>query len=158
MDGAPTLTLMDSIGTALADPAFDHGSPAASSSAPEQLQWTLGSELEQSLLRSRGWQRQGGTYESATTRRFFKGQTGFVRVVTRESDAFVQAMLAAEGADKRKALFEQAAKVHVANAQAAGRGEGIDRHFLGERTAAGNSLSFLGLMACCAAACVVVWD
>jgi len=34
---------------------------------------------------------------------------------------------------KRKAPFEQAAKVHVANAQAAGHGEGVDRHFLGPR-------------------------
>ena len=187
MDGTPTLTFMDSICAALADPAFDHGSPAASSSAPEELQWTLDSKLEQSiaraekdaaeliasqamsvvktgygkqaikaarvspdawgqllvqlayakLLRSRGWQRQGGTYESATTRRFFKGRTEVVRVVTNESDAFVQAMLAEDGVDeaaveKRKALFEQAAKVHVANAQAAGRGEGVDRHLLGE--------------------------
>jgi len=55
--------------------------------------------------------------------------------VTSESDAFVQAMLAEDGADKvekRKALFEQAAKVHVANAQAVGCGEGVDRHLLGE--------------------------
>ena len=204
MDGTPTLTFMDSICTALADPAFDHGSPAASSSAPEELQWTLDSKLEQSiaraekdaaeliasqamsvvktgygkqvikaarvspdawgqllvqlayarLLRSRGLQRQGGTYESATTRRFFKGRTEVIRVVTSESDAFVQAMLAKDGADdavveKRKALFERAAKVHVANAQAAGRGEGVDRHLLGERTAAGNFLPLL--LTCCVA-------
>jgi len=166
-------------------PAFDHGSPAASSSASEELHWTLDSKLEQSiaraekdvaeliasqamsvvktgygkqvvkaarvspdtwgqllvqlayarLLRSRDWQRQGGTYESATIRRFFKGRTEVIRVVTSESDAFVQAMLTEDGADKlekRKAPFEQAAKVHVANAQAAGRGEGVDRHLLGE--------------------------
>ena len=92
------------------------------------------------------------TYESATTRRFFKGRTEVIRVVTSESDAFVQAMLAKDGADdaaveKRKALFERAAKVHVANAQAAGRGEGVDRHLLGERTAAGNSLPLL--LTCC---------
>ena len=36
------------------------------------------------------------------------------------------------GVENRKALFERAANVHVANAQAAGRGEGVDRHFLGE--------------------------
>ena len=106
------------------------------------------------LLRSRGLQRQGGTYESATTRRFFKGRTEVIRVVTSESDAFVQAMLAKDGADdavveKRKALFERAAKVHVANAQAAGRGEGVDRHLLGERTAAGNFLPLL--LTCCVA-------
>jgi len=113
MDGTPTPTFTDSICTALADPVFDHGGlPAASSSAPEELQWMLDSKLEQSitraekdaaeliasqtmsvvktgngkqvvkparvspdawgqllvqlayarLLRSRGWQRQGGTY------------------------------------------------------------------------------------------------
>jgi len=110
------------------------------------------------LLRLRRWQRQGGTYESATTRRFFKGRTEVIRGVTSESDAFLQAMLAEDGADKvekRKALFEQAAKVHVANAQAAGRGEGVDCHLLGERPAAGNTFPFLGLMTCCAAACVV---
>ena len=96
----------------------------------------------------------GGTYESATTRRFFKGRTEVIRVVTSESDAFVQAMLAKDGADdavveKRRALFERAAKVHVANAQAAGRGEGVDRHLLGERTAAGNFLPLL--LTCCVA-------
>ena len=89
------------------------------------------------LLRSRGWKRQGATYESATTRRFFKGRTEVVRVVTSESDAFVRAMMADDGAEEarvenRKALFERAANVHIANAQAAGRGEGVDRHLLGE--------------------------
>jgi len=143
MDGTPTLTFMDSICTALADPAFDHGSPAASSSTLEELQWTLDSKLEQSiaraekdaaelivsqamsivktgygkqaimaarvspdawgqlpvqlayarLLRSRGWQRRGGTYESAMTRRFFKGRTKVVHVMTSESEVFVQTML-----------------------------------------------------------------
>jgi carnitine O-acetyltransferase len=34
------------------------------------------------LLHARGWKRQGGTYESATTRRFFKGRTEVVCVVT----------------------------------------------------------------------------
>jgi carnitine O-acetyltransferase len=95
------------------------------------------------LLRSHGWKRQGGTYESATTRRFFKGRTEVVRVVTSESDAFVRAMMAGDGADAnaepgaasvehRKALFGRAGKAHVVNAQAAGRGEGVDRHLLGE--------------------------
>jgi carnitine O-acetyltransferase len=88
-------------------------------------------------LRSRRWKRQGATYESATTRRFFKGRTEVVRVVTSESDAFVRAMMADDGAEEagvenRKALLERAANVHVANAQAAGRGEGVDRHLLGE--------------------------
>ena len=202
MDGTPTLTFMDAICNALADPAFDHGSPLPSSSSsssplsssrsasPVELKWTLDSTLEQSIvraekdaaamvasqamsviktgygkraikaarvspdawaqlliqlayarfLRGRGWtHRQGGTYESATTRRFFKGRTEVIRVVTSESDEFVRAMMAAdaeeEGApsvEKKRALFEQAAKLHVANAQAAGRAEGVDRHLLGE--------------------------
>jgi hypothetical protein len=37
---------------------------------------------------------------------------------------------------KREAPFERAAKVHVANAQVAGRGEGLDQHLLGKRTTA----------------------
>jgi carnitine O-acetyltransferase len=89
------------------------------------------------LLHVRGEERQGGTYESASTRRFFKGRTEVVRVVTSESDAFVRAMMTKRDdsgkvvvGDKRK-LFEVAAKTHVANAQAAGRGEGVDRHLLG---------------------------
>ena len=176
--------------SALADLAFDHGSPSEeplSPPAPTELLWTLDSKLEQSIaraekdaaelvasqamsviktgygkqavkaarvspdawaqlliqlayarhLRLRGWKRQGATYESATTRRFFKGRTEVVRVVTSESDAFVRAMMADDGAEEagvenRKALLERAANVHVANAQAAGRGEGVDRHLLGE--------------------------
>jgi carnitine O-acetyltransferase len=190
MDGTPTLAFTDAICSALADPAFDHGSSSSSplsSSAPVELKWTLDSALEQSiaraekdvaeliktqmmsviktgygkraikaarvspdawgqlliqlayarLLHARGWKRQGGTYESATTRRFFKGRTEVVRVVTNESDAFVRAMMEEDGKEEadvenRKKLLELAAKAHVANAQAAGRGEGVDRHMLGE--------------------------
>jgi len=84
-------------------------------------------------LHARGEKRQGGTYESATTRRFFKGRTEVIRVVTSEADAFVQAMMEEKGEEEKKALFEKAAKVHVANAQDAGRGEGVDRHLLGLR-------------------------
>jgi len=89
------------------------------------------------LLHAREWKRQGGTYESATTRRFFKGRTEVVRVVTNESDAFVRAMMEGDGKEEagveNRKLFELAAKAHVANAQAAGRGEGVDRHMLGLR-------------------------
>ena len=185
MDGTPTLAFTDTICSAVADPAFDHGAPSSSpssSSAPVELKWTLDSALERSIsraekdaaaliktqamsvvktgygkraikearvspdawaqllmqlayarfLHARGWKRQGGTYESATTRRFFKGRTEVVRVVTSESDAFVRAMMAEDGVEKRKKLFELAAMAHIANAQAAGRGEGVDRHMLGE--------------------------
>lgn len=189
MDGTPTLAFTDAICSALADPAFDHGSSSSSPlpSAPVELKWTLDSALEQGiaraekdaaelikthvmsviktgygkraikaarvspdawaqlllqlayarLLHARGWKRQGGTYESATTRRFFKGRTEVVRVVTNESDAFVRAMMEEDGKEEadvenRKKLFELAAKAHVVNAQTAGRGEGVDRHMLGE--------------------------
>ena len=190
MDGTPTLAFTDTICSALADPAFDHGSSSSSllsSSVPVELKWTLDAALDQSiaraekdateliktqvmsviktgygklaikaarvspdawaqllvqlayarLLHARGWERQGGTYESATTRRFFKGRTEVVRVVTNESDAFVRAMMEEYGKEEadvenRKRLFELAAKAHVAIAQAAGRGEGVDRHMLGE--------------------------
>ena len=183
MDGTPTLTFTDRICTALADPAFDHGTPAhfSSPAAPVDLQWTLDKKMEQSIVRAeqeaaalvasqavnitktgygkraikaarvspdawaqllvqlayarllhaRGEKRHGGTYESATTRRFFKGRTEVIRVVTNESDAFVQAMMEGKGMEESKALFEKAAKVHVENAQAAGRGEGVDRHLFG---------------------------
>ena len=89
------------------------------------------------LLHTRGWKRQGGPYESATTRRFFKGRTEVVRVVTNESDAFVRAMMEDGGKEEadvenREKLFELAVKVHIGNAQSAGRGEGVDRYMLGE--------------------------
>lgn len=38
-----------------------------------------------------------GTYEAATTRRFFKGRTETIRVVSNECVAFVQAMLGQSG-------------------------------------------------------------
>jgi len=71
------------------------------------------------------------------TRRFFEGRTEMVRVVTSEDDAFVRAMMLEDGVEEavvenRRALFERAAKVHVADAEVAGREEGVDRHLLGE--------------------------
>jgi len=46
------MTFMDLICTALADPAFDHGSPTASPSTLGELRWTLNSRLEQSITRA----------------------------------------------------------------------------------------------------------
>ena len=68
-----------------------------------------------------GMETPGGTYESATTRRFFKGRTEVVRVVTNESDAIVRAMIEEDGKEEadvesRNKLFELAAEAHVANA------------------------------------------
>jgi len=57
----------------------------------------------------------GVVYHASYLRFMERGRTNYLRLI---------------GADHR-ALFEQAAKVHIANAQAAGRGEGVDRHLLG---------------------------
>ncbi|KZP09879.1 acyltransferase ChoActase/COT/CPT [Athelia psychrophila] len=76
------------------------------------------------------------TYEAAATRRFARGRTEAIRVVTTEVEAWVRAMLAAPaavaGAEKRR-LFEAAARRHVALAKEAGAGLGVDRHLLGLR-------------------------
>ncbi|KAF9047176.1 carnitine acetyl transferase [Hymenopellis radicata] len=71
--------------------------------------------------------RVGGTYEAATTRRFWKGRTEAIRVVTTESDAFVSAMDDASiGKDEKKALFLKAAKKHIGLAKEAVLKEGED--------------------------------
>ena len=64
-----------------------------------------------------GLETAGGTYESTTTRRFFKlqGRHGGGPVVTSVSDAFTQAIMAEDGGEEavsvnRSALFERAAQ------------------------------------------------
>lgn len=84
------------------------------------------------LLRARGERRAGGTYEAAATRRFFKGRTEAVRVVSAEADAWVASMDdPGVGAEERGRLFRKAVETHVARARRAGNGLGIDRHLLG---------------------------
>jgi len=84
------------------------------------------------LLRSLGQKRQGGTYESATTRKFYKGRTEVIRTVSAESDAFVESMLNPHAPwSERKTLFREAAKKHIETAKAAGSAQGIDRHIMG---------------------------
>jgi carnitine O-acetyltransferase len=84
------------------------------------------------LLRATGKQREGGTYEAATTRKFLKGRTEAIRVVSAESDAWVAAMDdAGHGRAERKALFDKATKKHIERAKEAGNGQGVDRHLLG---------------------------
>lgn len=86
------------------------------------------------LLKSSGQKRNGGTYESATTRKFYKGRTEVIRVVSSESDAFVQSMLAPPSRfsnAEKKHLFQTAAKAHIKIAKEAGSGQGIDRHLKG---------------------------
>jgi carnitine O-acetyltransferase len=87
------------------------------------------------LLRARGEpKRCGGTYEAATTRRFARGRTETIRVVTRESDAWVASMDdTGVGAAERRALFAAASARHIQLAREAGGAQGVDRHLLGAR-------------------------
>lgn len=78
-------------------------------------------------------QRKGGTYEAASTRKFFKGRTETIRVVSNESDAWAKSMDDKESMpETRKLLFDQAAKKHLALAKAAGQAQGVDRHLFGK--------------------------
>lgn len=76
--------------------------------------------------------RYGGTYEAATTRKFYKGRTEAIRVVTSESDAWVTSMDDINVPnEERKRLFDVATKKHVALAKLAGNAQGVDRHMFG---------------------------
>lgn len=76
--------------------------------------------------------RKGATYEAATTRKFFKGRTEAIKVVTSEADAWVASMLDPQVDDvRRKELFDAATKRHVQLAKAGGQGQGVDRILLG---------------------------
>ncbi|KZT27937.1 acyltransferase ChoActase/COT/CPT [Neolentinus lepideus HHB14362 ss-1] len=76
--------------------------------------------------------RSGGTYEAATTRKFKKGRTEAIRVVTSESDRWAWAMGDERvGVEERKRLFAEAARKHIGLAKDAGAGEGVDRHLFG---------------------------
>ncbi|KAF7795054.1 hypothetical protein EIP86_006198 [Pleurotus ostreatoroseus] len=84
------------------------------------------------LLKALGQRRQGGTYEAATTRKFLKGRTEAIRVVSAESDAWVQSMDDANASvEDKKSLFQTAVKKHGSWARMSGNGLGIDRHLLG---------------------------
>ncbi|KAJ7087725.1 acyltransferase ChoActase/COT/CPT [Mycena crocata] len=79
-----------------------------------------------------GAKRTGGTYEAASTRRFFKGRTEAIRVVTAESDAWVASMDdPSVDLKERKNLFSAAVGVHGNLARTAGMGQGVDRHLFG---------------------------
>ncbi|KAJ8094509.1 hypothetical protein PM082_010943 [Marasmius tenuissimus] len=76
--------------------------------------------------------REGGTYEAATTRRFFKGRTEAIRVVSSESDSWVASMDRPDASsEERKKLFKAATDKHIERAKYCGKGEGIDRHLVG---------------------------
>ncbi|KAF7770507.1 hypothetical protein Agabi119p4_6481 [Agaricus bisporus var. burnettii] len=76
--------------------------------------------------------RYGGTYEAATTRKFYKGRTEAIRVVTSEADAWVSSMDdISVSHEERKKLFDAATQKHVALAKLAGNAQGVDRHMFG---------------------------
>ncbi|CAE6403608.1 unnamed protein product [Rhizoctonia solani] len=74
-----------------------------------------------------------GTYEAATTRKFRKGRTETIRVVSDEVKAFCEAMDSGAPAERKISLFRDAAKVHIQRAREAGNGMGVDRHMFGLR-------------------------
>jgi carnitine O-acetyltransferase len=82
-----------------------------------------------------GSRETGATYEAATTRRFLKGRTEAIRVVSNEVRAWLTAMRENSGAsnDDKRALLQVATKRHIGDAKDAGNGVGIDRHLLGLR-------------------------
>jgi carnitine O-acetyltransferase len=80
-----------------------------------------------------GEKRKGGTYEAATTRRFYKGRTEAIRVVSSEMDAWVASMDDPNvDVKERKRLFDLATKKHIDLAKKCGQGQGVDRHMFGE--------------------------
>lgn len=81
-----------------------------------------------------GSRETGGTYEAATTRRFLKGRTEAIRVVSNEVRTWLAAMRDnTTSVEERKALLQAATKRHINDAKDAGNGMGIDRHLLGLR-------------------------
>lgn len=85
------------------------------------------------LLRATGKVREGATYEAASTRKFLKGRTEAIRVVSEESDRWVAAMDdPSVGAAERRALFSAAATKHIERAKLGGNGQGVDRHLFGK--------------------------
>ena len=88
--------------------------------------------IQLAYFRLVGARRPGGTYEAATTRRFLKGRTETIRVVTMESEFWLRAMHNPMLDDEtRRKIFIEATKVHIIDAKEAGKGQGIDRHLLG---------------------------
>ncbi|KAG6329061.1 hypothetical protein ID866_10028, partial [Astraeus odoratus] len=73
-----------------------------------------------------------GTYEAATTRRFYKGRTETIRVVTSEVTDWVHSMADADiGREAKVEKFKKAVRRHGEIAREAGMADGVDRHMLG---------------------------
>jgi carnitine O-acetyltransferase len=76
--------------------------------------------------------RNGATYEAASTRKFYKGRTETIRVVTREADAWANSMDDNKVIPQtRKRLFDSATSKHISLAVNGGQGQGLDRHLFG---------------------------
>ena len=76
--------------------------------------------------------RNGATYEAASTRKFYKGRTETIRVVTSEADAWANSMDDDQvNAETRKMLFDLATSQHISLAVNGGQGQGVDRHLFG---------------------------
>jgi len=76
--------------------------------------------------------RNGATYEAASTRKFYKGRTETIRVVTSEADAWVNSMDDVQvNAETRKKLFDLATSQHISLAVKGGQAQGVDRHLFG---------------------------
>ncbi|KAG6813949.1 hypothetical protein H0H92_005204 [Tricholoma furcatifolium] len=74
------------------------------------------------------------TYETVLTRMFKHGRTETLRTLTRDSRAWVLAMVdPSSTAEKRYALLQRAIKTHSRLTKEAATGRGIDRHLLGLR-------------------------
>ncbi|XP_037090050.1 peroxisomal carnitine O-octanoyltransferase-like [Pollicipes pollicipes] len=76
--------------------------------------------------------RAAPTYETATTRRFYKARTETVRSCTPQALAWCQAMTSDSAlADDRRRLLRAAVDRHADLARQAAEGHGCDRHLLG---------------------------
>ena len=77
--------------------------------------------------------RNGATYEAASTRKFYKGRTETIRVVTSEADAWVNSMDDDQvNVETRKKLFDLATSQHISLAVKGGQAQGVDRHLFGQ--------------------------
>jgi carnitine O-acetyltransferase len=76
--------------------------------------------------------RRGATYEAATTRKFYKGRTEAIRVVSVESDAWVQTMDNPQaGRGEKQKAFMRAVGRHGTDARRCGAAMAVDRHLFG---------------------------
>jgi carnitine O-acetyltransferase len=129
---AAALALIDSQTLTFHRTAYGKASIKRFSVSPDSWAQMIIQLAYRRLLHAHNKPRTGATYEAATTRRFFKGRTEAIRVVTAESDRWVASMddPTVDKATKRT-LFLDAAKIHLTLARESGNGHGVDRLILG---------------------------